>query len=143
MIFMKSNFSQHSCVTIFNFIACLIVEIAVRFNNKFNQGKMRLTAKFQLCSFIGRGDSYEVNHNFQIYKKTHNDMHATYPQRTHSICQRQPTNPNLRAVSLSFAPVLWPPSDLEVRGRKEKERRRKNNAKFSGHYVCTMFAPKF
>ena len=31
---------------------------------------MRLTAKFQLYSFIGRGDSYEVNHNFQIYKTT-------------------------------------------------------------------------
>ena len=45
---------------------------------------------------------------------------------------------NLRAGSFRFAPVLWPPSDLEVHGRKEKvktKRRRKNNAKFSGHYV--------
>ena len=65
-------------------------------------------------------------------------MHAprgviTYPQRMHSACQSQPKNTNLRAVFLRFAPVLWPPSDLEVRGRKE--RRRKNNDKFSGHYV--------
>ena len=37
---------------------------------------------------------------------------------------------NLCAVSLRFAPVLWPPEDLEVRGRKEKEerKRRKNDA---------------
>ena len=31
-------------------------------------------------------------------------------------------NPNLRAVSLRFASVLWPPSGLEVCGRKEEER---------------------
>ena len=45
---------------------------------------------------------------------------------------------NLRAMSLCFAPVLWPPSDLEVCGRKKDRRRRrkkKNNTKFSGHYV--------
>ena len=46
----------------------------------------------------------------------------------------EPTNKtkNLWAVPLRFAPVIWLPEDLEVRGRKEE---RKNNAKFSGHYV--------
>ena len=34
--------------------------------------------------------------------------------RSHSTCQSQPINPNLRAVSLRFAQVLWPPSDLDV-----------------------------
>ena len=53
----------------------------------------------------------------------------------HSACQSQPKKPNLQAVSLCFAPVLWPPEDLEVRAWKETEKRRKNNVKFSGHYV--------
>ena len=32
---------------------------------------------------------------------------------------------NLRAVFLRFAPVLWPPSDFEVSGRKERKRNKK------------------
>ena len=31
---------------------------------------------------------------------------------------------NLRAVSLHFTPVLWPPSDLEVRRRKKEKKER-------------------
>ena len=58
--------------------------------------------------------------------------------------------PRRHNVSLRFAPVPWPPSDLDVEkyvhGRKKKN---KNNAKFRGHYVHpnnmrarTPFAPK-
>ena len=60
----------------------------------------------------------------------------------HALCLPEPTKKtNLRVVSLRFAPVLWPPSDLDVEKyvegkKKEKEdKERKNNAKFSGYYV--------
>ena len=59
----------------------------------------------------------------------------TYSVRTPPARANQQKT-NLRAVSLRFTPVLWSPSDLEVRGsKKEKKKERKNNAKFSGHYV--------
>ena len=41
----------------------------------------------------------------------------------HALCLPEPTKKtNLRVVSLRFAPVLWPPSYLEVRGRKERKK---------------------
>ena len=48
--------------------------------------------------------------------------------------------PNLLAVSLRFAPVIWQPSDLDVKKpcmeeEEERKKERNNNAKFSGHYV--------
>ena len=41
---------------------------------------------------------------------------------SHALRLPEPTkNTNMRAVSLRFTPVLWPPSDLEVLGRKKKK----------------------
>ena len=62
------------------------------------------------------------------------NMHAprevlTYPKRTQSACQSQPKKNHLRAVSLRFAPVVWLLSDLEVRGRKEKEEKEERKKK--------------